>query len=48
MSLLYLDGGGTHQLRLSCSYVRPDEIDDGVRRLAAFIRSRLPVSVPAG
>jgi (S)-3,5-dihydroxyphenylglycine transaminase len=48
MSSFYLDGGGTHQLRLSCSYVQPSEIDDGVGRLGAFVRSRLPRSVPAG
>lgn len=38
MSSFYLDGGGRHQLRLSCSYVEPPDIDDGVRRLAAFIQ----------
>lgn len=48
MSPFYLDGGGTRELRLSCSYVRPAEIDEGVRRLGAFVRSRLPESVPAG
>jgi len=37
MSSFYPDGGGTHQLRLSCSYVEPDRLDEGVRRLAAFI-----------
>jgi (S)-3,5-dihydroxyphenylglycine transaminase len=48
MASFYLDGGGTRELRLSCSYVRPAEIDEGVRRLGAFVRSRLPESVPAG
>lgn len=37
MDSFYLDGGGTHQLRLSCSYVEPSLLDEGVRRLAAFI-----------
>ncbi|MEU3498652.1 PLP-dependent aminotransferase family protein [Kitasatospora cineracea] len=35
-------GGGEHQLRLSCSYLAPDRIADGVRRLAAFVKERLP------
>jgi len=47
MSSFYLDGGGTRELRLSCSYVRPAEIDEGVRRLGSFIRSRL-ASAAAG
>ncbi|HKN97882.1 MAG TPA: PLP-dependent aminotransferase family protein [Pseudonocardiaceae bacterium] len=38
MSPFYLDGrGGRHQLRLSCSYVEPDVLVEGVARLAAFI-----------
>lgn len=41
MAPFYLDGAGTRELRLSCSYVEPAAIDEGVRRLAAFIRSRL-------
>ncbi|CAA9291302.1 MAG: Putative aminotransferase, partial [uncultured Corynebacteriales bacterium] len=40
MAPFYLDGGGTHELRLSCSYVEPAQVDEGVRRLAAFLRSR--------
>lgn len=40
MRSFYLDGGGTRELRLSCSYVEPAAIDEGVDRLAAFIRSR--------
>ncbi|MFC8723509.1 PLP-dependent aminotransferase family protein [Kitasatospora sp. NPDC057198] len=35
-------GGGEHQLRLSCSYLTPDQITDGVRRLADFVKERLP------
>ncbi|KAA2257278.1 PLP-dependent aminotransferase family protein [Solihabitans fulvus] len=37
MSSFYLDGGGQHQLRLSCSYVEPDRLRDGLARLAQFI-----------
>jgi (S)-3,5-dihydroxyphenylglycine transaminase len=37
MDAFYFDGGGRHQLRLSCSYVEPDQLVEGVRRLAAFI-----------
>lgn len=40
MAPFYLDGGGTRELRLSCSYVEPPTIDDGIHRLATFIRSR--------
>ncbi|MDT0345442.1 aminotransferase-like domain-containing protein [Streptomyces litchfieldiae] len=39
MSPFYLDGSGTHEIRLSCSYLDPGEIDDGVARLAGFLRS---------
>jgi (S)-3,5-dihydroxyphenylglycine transaminase len=41
MAPFFLDGGGTHQLRLSCSYVRPDVLVAGVRRLAAFIEEQV-------
>jgi (S)-3,5-dihydroxyphenylglycine transaminase len=37
MSFFYLDGGGTHAIRLSCSALTADQIDEGVRRLAALI-----------
>jgi (S)-3,5-dihydroxyphenylglycine transaminase len=37
MSFFYLDGGGSHAIRLSCSALQTDQIDEGVRRLAAFI-----------
>ncbi|GAA2133676.1 hypothetical protein GCM10009760_10110 [Kitasatospora kazusensis] len=37
MGDFYLAGGGTHQLRLSCSYLTHDRIAEGVRRLAAFL-----------
>jgi (S)-3,5-dihydroxyphenylglycine transaminase len=37
MSFFYLDGGGSHAIRLSCSALAADQIDEGVRRLAALI-----------
>ena len=37
MAGFYPDGGGERRLRLSCSYLTPDVIVEGVRRLAAFI-----------
>ena len=48
MAPFYLDGGGRHQLRLSCSYVEPDRLAEGVRRLAAFVDAEVPVAVSAG
>ena len=44
MASFYLDGGGTHELRLSCSYVEPAAVDEGVRRLASFVRDAARVS----
>jgi (S)-3,5-dihydroxyphenylglycine transaminase len=42
MSFFYLDGGasrsgGSHAIRLSCSALATDQIDEGVRRLATLI-----------
>jgi (S)-3,5-dihydroxyphenylglycine transaminase len=37
MSFFYLNGGGAHAIRLSCSALVPDQIDEGVRRLATLI-----------
>ncbi|HVV18799.1 MAG TPA: PLP-dependent aminotransferase family protein [Pseudonocardiaceae bacterium] len=37
MAPFHLDGGGRRQLRLSCSYVEPDTLTEGVARLARFI-----------
>ncbi|MCX5400288.1 PLP-dependent aminotransferase family protein [Streptomyces sp. NBC_00102] len=37
MRQFFLDGAGDTQIRLSCSYLDPDGIDEGVRRLAAFL-----------
>ncbi|MEU8877671.1 PLP-dependent aminotransferase family protein [Streptomyces javensis] len=38
MSQFSLTGRGDRQIRLSCSYLEPDRIETGVRRLAAFLR----------
>jgi (S)-3,5-dihydroxyphenylglycine transaminase len=37
MRYFHLNDGGNRQLRLSCSYLTPEQIDEGVRRLAAFL-----------
>lgn len=34
-----LDDSGDHQIRLSCSYLTPEEITEGVRRLGEFLRA---------
>ena len=39
MLFFYPDGGGEHSLRVSYSALEADEVADGVRRLAAFIRA---------
>ncbi|MFV2088829.1 PLP-dependent aminotransferase family protein [Micromonospora sp. LOL_021] len=41
MSYFYPDGGGGHQLRLSCSALAPDQIREGVRRLAQMVREQI-------
>ncbi|MFF4342516.1 PLP-dependent aminotransferase family protein [Kitasatospora sp. NPDC001540] len=40
-------GGGEHQLRLSCSYLTPDQIAEGVRRLAAFVAEQPVAEQPS-
>jgi (S)-3,5-dihydroxyphenylglycine transaminase len=37
MAQFHLDGGGRHEMRLSCSYLDPEQIENGVGRLAAFL-----------
>lgn len=37
MRHFYLDGGGEHQMRLSCSSLSPEQIEVGLDRLTAFI-----------
>ncbi|MER7756440.1 PLP-dependent aminotransferase family protein [Kitasatospora sp. NPDC097643] len=41
MRHFHLGGGGTRQLRLSCSYLVPEQIDEGVERLARLVESLL-------
>ncbi|GAA3303674.1 PLP-dependent aminotransferase family protein [Dactylosporangium vinaceum] len=38
MRFFYVGGGGTHAIRLSCSAIEPDRIEEGVGRLAALLR----------
>ncbi len=40
LSIFSIAGRGRDQVRLSFSYVTPSEIEEGVRRLAAFVASR--------
>lgn len=44
MSYFYVDGGGEYAMRLSCSYLTPQEIDEGLRRLARLLRERVELS----
>ncbi|MFF3917318.1 PLP-dependent aminotransferase family protein [Streptomyces sp. NPDC001852] len=41
MAPFYTDASGDHELRLSCSYLSPDQIETGVRRLARFLRTEV-------
>ncbi|GAA1743309.1 PLP-dependent aminotransferase family protein [Luedemannella helvata] len=41
MSFFYADGAPSGAIRLSCSWLEPDRIDEGVRRLAAFVTAEL-------
>jgi (S)-3,5-dihydroxyphenylglycine transaminase len=39
MSHFHIDGAMNYELRLSCSYLAEDQIDQGVRRLSRFLRT---------
>jgi (S)-3,5-dihydroxyphenylglycine transaminase len=41
MSFFYPDGGGGRSIRLSCSWLDPAAVDEGVRRLARLVRDRV-------
>jgi 2-aminoadipate transaminase len=41
----FADGAGGHALRLAFSFVSPDEIAEGVARLAALVRATLPATL---
>ena len=38
MSNFYINGVTNNELRLSCSYLTDDEIEEGVKRLALFLQ----------
>lgn len=42
MAAFHPDGSGARRLRLSCSYLTPELIEEGVCRLAAFIHDATP------
>lgn len=46
MADFYLDGAGSHRIRLSCSYLTTEQIADGVGRLAAFLAAERAGAVP--
>lgn len=57
MDAFFVGDGGRHQLRVSSSYLPPDDVADGIARLAGFISAeaariradtRRPVESPAG
>ena len=37
MSFFYGDGGGEHAIRLSHSWLEPDRVREGIRRLAKLV-----------
>lgn len=39
MEQFYLSGAGKNELRLSCSYLTPERIDEGIGRLADFVHT---------
>jgi (S)-3,5-dihydroxyphenylglycine transaminase len=41
LSIFSIAGRGRDQIRLSFSYVTPEDIDEGIRRLAGFVADRL-------
>ncbi|CAL9329394.1 (S)-3,5-dihydroxyphenylglycine transaminase [Streptomyces sp. enrichment culture] len=48
MSQFYASGRGDNELRLSCSYLEPDRIEEGVARLAGFLRKEAASGRPSG
>ncbi|WPB88484.1 aminotransferase-like domain-containing protein [Streptomyces malaysiensis] len=48
MRQFYLDQAGDHQLRLSCSYLDPERIEEGVRRLTAFLSEEIECRSDSG
>ncbi|MFE7754013.1 PLP-dependent aminotransferase family protein [Streptomyces sp. NPDC057418] len=48
MSHFYASGKGDNELRLSCSYLEPDRIEEGTARLAGFLRQEVASGRPSG
>jgi (S)-3,5-dihydroxyphenylglycine transaminase len=46
MSYFYPAGGGENGIRLSVSYLTPEQIDEGVERLAGFITAEIAAYRP--
>jgi (S)-3,5-dihydroxyphenylglycine transaminase len=46
MRYFYIDGGGQRALRLSCSYLAPPRIEEGIHRLARLIQDRIEGRLP--
>jgi (S)-3,5-dihydroxyphenylglycine transaminase len=44
MSFFALAGGREREVRLSFSYVTPEQIEEGIRRFAAFVKGRLALA----
>jgi (S)-3,5-dihydroxyphenylglycine transaminase len=44
MSFFSLAGGREREVRLSFSYVTPEQIEEGIRRFAAFVKGRLALA----
>ncbi|MCY1041806.1 PLP-dependent aminotransferase family protein [Corallococcus sp. bb12-1] len=47
MRYFYLGTGGEHELRLSCSYLTPERIEEGVARLARHLQKTILERQPA-
>lgn len=43
MDSFFVGGGGLHQLRVSSSYVPPDQLTEGISRLAAFVADEVGI-----
>ncbi|MEV4442606.1 PLP-dependent aminotransferase family protein [Streptomyces sp. NPDC049577] len=46
MAAFHLGDSGSHELRLSCSYLTAEQIDEGAARLAAFVRHVCATGAP--
>ena len=48
MSYFHLDGGGSHSIRLSVSYLSDSDITEGIARLARFIEAEAKIATASG